>query len=176
MLSKQTIRSVRAGLALASEVSTRSFQSSAPMLGGGGGRPGGVPTLNWKQKLSLNLEKKSKASKLPIFGDVNDLEKYIDLSEYTKVDLSKGETFSNLEPYMLDAINNNMIIKDGVKNEGTDGSLNHQKTILASSLFGPSKPAYAIPLKGHPDKRGNIKRKIKYTFSHKRIFGDKISS
>ena len=148
----------------------RSFQSSCLLQGGGGGgRPGGVPTFTWKQKKILQLEKKKESKVIPNYGSIELLG---DISKYTTIDLSKTENYgTEVDP---------MTFLDPSSSLGGDSdgkvTINHTKVIQARLLFGSHKPAYAIPLRGHPDKRGNTKRKVKLAFSHSRIFGHKKSA
>ena len=51
---------------------------------GGGGRPGGKPTFNWKQRKELGLDnlKDEKDMRVKFAGDFNDLKSFMDSSRY----------------------------------------------------------------------------------------------
>jgi len=51
---------------------------------GGGGRPGGKPTFNWKQRKLLGLDelKDQKDMRVKFAGDFNDLKPFMDITRY----------------------------------------------------------------------------------------------
>lgn len=107
---------------------------------GGGGRPGGRPAFNWKQKKMLGLnEARLKPFKLkPRYGVLEDILPYFDSSRGDMIvditDLEKWEEPPN--PY---------------KNMEEENS---KKKINSSRLFGSSKPCGLLPDKGRNKYRG----------------------
>lgn len=118
---------------------------------GGGGRPGGKPTFNWRERMQLRLtrkgEKKLKPLKITPTGDWEDVEAYFDES--------KGDTMINITE--LDEFE----APDVKSYEQFEGPNDTRKEVDVSSLFGPGKS------------RGSVERKKKQykNFSHSRVFG-----
>ena len=126
--------------------------------GGGGGRPGGKPTFNWRQKMQLRLaqkgDKKLKPFKLAPSGDWEDIEAHFDESKgHTMVDITSMEQFEPPEMEILGEY---------------EGPNDTRKQIDQSALFGPDKPRGSIYRKQKP-------RDAKH-FSHSRVFGRNTSS
>ena len=122
---------------------------------GGGGRPGGKPTFNWRERMMLRLarkdEKKLKPLKIAPTGDWADLEAYFDES--------RGDTMINISE--LDEFE----APDVVSHEQFEGPNDTRKEIDVSTLFGPHKPRGALERKRKPSYAKN--------FSHTRVFGRK---
>jgi len=125
----------------------QSFQALVQQIrhAGGGGRPGGKPTLNWRQKQQLRLTTKENKTKLRTFGggNLSEIEHLLGKDWMKKaVDLSKVTEF-----------------KSPVINVGDrDGENNSRKQIQSASLFGSNKPFGLLEAK--PSRR---------PFSHKRL-------
>ena len=122
---------------------------------GGGGRPGGRPTLSWKQKQALRLSQKetTKSFKLRAFGEAGskDMEELLGkdwMAKSTTVNLSGLSEFKSPEPSPGDVLG---------KYEGDN---NTRKQINVAALFGSSKAF------GELEKKEN---KFRRTFSHKRL-------
>jgi len=122
---------------------------------GGGGRPGGRPTLSWKQKQALRLSQKetTKSFKLRAFGEAGpkDMEELLGkdwMANSTTVNLSGLSEFKSPEPSPGDVLG---------KYEGDN---NTRKQINVAALFGSSKAF------GELEKKEN---KFRRTFSHKRL-------
>ena len=122
---------------------------------GGGGRPGGKPTFNWREKMALRLarrgDKKQKPLKITPSGDWDDLEAYFDEA--------KGDMMTNITK--LDEFEFPETKKYG-KFEGPNDT---RKQIDNFALFGPSKRRGIIVKKYKPRDAKN--------FSHSRVFGHK---
>lgn len=84
----------------------------------------------------------------PTVGFADELEKHVDLSEYTVYDFDEHENFdsSTVEPQLQMS-----------NDEGGDKRKESLKTIQINRLFGSSKPAYMIPPRGRPNKRHDKK-------------------
>ena len=113
---------------------------------GGGGRPGGRPTFNWREKQQLRLSNKDaqKEMKLRPFGSWLDLEPYFNEKEGDKmIDPKKVPSYTV---------------------EASDAATeNTRKTLHYASLFGSTK-SYGFL-------RDKVKHGHHARFSHKRIFG-----
>jgi hypothetical protein len=145
--------SIRFGMPLGqhfSRVST--FVQTAPCnlnamrLAGGGGRPGGRPAFNWKEKMALRIANKQAKKEIKVrpFGSLLDLEPHFDANRGDKIiDLS------TVKPgFTIEAVN--------------ESSNSSKKTIAMQMLFGSNKSYGLIPRK---DVKGRQR------FSHSRIFG-----
>ena len=127
---------------------------------GGGGRPGGRPTLGWKQKQQLRLANKQsgKTFKLRAFGSVGakDLEQLLG-KDWSKsaVNLSKVTEYQSPD-----------VPTESSERGAFDGENNTRKQINIQSLFGPTKPF------GMLEKKEN---KFHRTFSHKRLREAKLA-
>ena len=118
---------------------------------GGGGRPGGRPTLNWKQKQQLRLANKAEKSiKMRSFGggDFSEIEHLVG-----KDWMKSSVNLSTVAEYKYDVVK-------GPKEGDYEGDGNTRKKIQISALFGPSKKY------GELDKKYNFERR---TFSMKRL-------
>mmetsp|Transcript_1561 Transcript_1561/g.2501 ORF Transcript_1561/g.2501 Transcript_1561/m.2501 type:complete len:179 (+) Transcript_1561:128-664(+) len=137
-----------------SRVFVRNFQSTALLCsGGGGGRPGGKPVLNWKMKRALdagynNEEGSNEEVKLKLSGDFEDLEKLFDMSEALEVDLTNMDNFDELKdsPWADMDIpmeeNELFVSPKGSKKKTHDrGPRSH---IVTPLLFGSNKAAHKI--------------------------------
>ena len=91
---------------------------------GGGGRPGKTPTLNWKQKRILGLDKpKTKSFKEIVrpTGDFSDIEKFFDEKAGDRmIDITNLETF--VSPQIEEEV------------------INDKKKVQLKMLFGSNKP------------------------------------
>lgn len=91
---------------------------------GGGGRPGKTPTLNWKQKRILGLDKPKTKSFKDIVrptGDFSDIEKFFDEKAGDRmIDITDLETFESPK------------IEEEVVND--------KKKVQLNMLFGSKKP------------------------------------
>eukprot|EP01041_Mallomonas_annulata_P003705 gene3705-7368_t len=118
-------------------------------LAGGGGRPGGRPAFNWKERKTLGLDGASKELKARPIGDFNDIEGFMDPSRGDiLVNLTDLEHWDEPEKEMI-----------------SDGYRDARKTIQIGMLFGPNKIAGTILRKESNAEKPN--------FSHRRIFGSK---
>lgn len=115
-------------------------------FGGGGGRPGGRPSYNYKERRVLGIDEPYKKLKLRPWGFMEDIEHLIKLDEKAgdfEVDFAKTVNFK--EPAFDYARTSN------------------RKRVDPASLFGSNKGYGMIAT---PPKKQN--------FSHKRIFGEKL--
>jgi hypothetical protein len=128
---------------------------------GGGGRPGAKPTLNWRKRMELRLNKKgetTKKFKIKEFGDFD-----TDIAPY--LDEAKGDVMLNITEM------DEWDLSDHAGSEEDEKALearmkietNPYKKIHTSRLFGSNKSAGAILKKENPGLK----------FSHKRVFGGK---
>ena len=109
---------------------------------GGGGRPGGKPTFNWKERKALRLAgKNTKPFKMKKVGDDEDLEELLQ-----HIDTSKT----------IDLLSQD----DGY--EFNEADVDPNKIISMNVLFGPNKPRGRILKKKNYDNK---------RFSHTRMFG-----
>lgn len=91
---------------------------------GGGGRPGKTPTLNWKQKRILGLDKpKTKSFKEIVrpTGDFSDIEKFFD--EKAGDSMFDITDLENFEPPKIE-----------------EEEINDKKKVQLNMLFGSKKP------------------------------------
>ena len=104
-------------------------QPSLVRCAGGGGRPGGKPTFNWKERMELRLArkgaKKIKPFKMRPSGDWDDIAPYFDESKgHTMINITDLDSFE-----MPD-------IEDLGEYEGPNDT---RKVIDVTRLFGPDK-------------------------------------
>eukprot|EP01040_Poterioochromonas_malhamensis_P014745 gene14745-16369_t len=142
MLLRQTLRS--------HTEFARSLLNQKRFGGGGGGRPGGKPTFNWKQKIELGLVKTEKVKKTPL----NLTGRYVELKDH--VNPTSGDL-------IIDFAKN----ADGLKEaQAHFHSLNNpQPRLNLTSLYGSNKSYGFLP-----------KKPRKKPFSHKRIFGPRANA
>jgi len=115
---------------------------------GGGGRPGGVPKFNWKEKKLLNINQKRKPLKLRPYGYWEDIEEFFDPKRDVMLPWEQDEkTFD--DPAFAGKINTE----------------SDRKRLDMRSLYGSSKSYGMLPVKDVP------KEMKKY--SYERIFGEK---
>ncbi len=124
---------------------------------GGGGRPGGKPTFNWKERMELRLarkgDKRIKPFKVGPSGDWDDIAPYFDKNKgHTMIDITDLDTFEAPETEELGEF---------------EGENDTRKVIDVTSLFGPDKARGSLPKK---------RNHAKLNFSHRRIFGGNSSS
>lgn len=162
------------------------------LSGGGGGRPGSRPFLNWKQKRELLAReeqrkqqeaedadrRQSDADSELLLGDegyFEDLEAHVDLSKAEVINLSKMDVYE--EPQDLRAQLAEKAERDrkaaeeaALSNPEKKKKKKHPKGprshVLPHLLFGSHKSeGYMIPSKTAPEK---------VRFSHRRVFGHKF--
>lgn len=108
---------------------TAKFRPLAPLLqqhrfAGGGGRPGGKPTLNWRQKKQLRIARKDQM-KLARQGFIDD-----EMDEWLKAQPGYQEVdLSNVEKYEIESPITDQLYFDT------------RREFNASSLFGSNKSA-----------------------------------
>ncbi len=107
------------------------FELISKRHAGGGGRPGGKPTLNFKQKRILGLDKPFKRFKLRPFGDFDD-----------HFEGFYNEAENNPKHIMI-----NLGQHDVWKEPDIDYDVNVKKNILVSNLFGSHKNCGMLPSK-----------------------------
>ncbi len=117
---------------------------------GGGGRPGGKPTFNWKQKKALGLDKpKLKPFKIrPEISLFDDIAPYFDPSRGDLI-VPIGDNFRE-PPYPY---------------KNVEEIVDNQKKIKISRLFGSNKPSGMIVFR---DSKFKGYRSTKRTFPGKR--------
>jgi hypothetical protein len=116
--------------------------------GGGGGRPGGKPTFNWREKQQLRLVQKQAKKELKVlpFGSFLDLAPFFDEKDGDKIfDPTKTPNFT------IEA------------RQGADDPDNNTKKLISFPLLFGSNKSYGL-LREKANK-GRAR------FSHKRIFG-----
>lgn len=122
---------------------------------GGGGRPGGKPTFNWKERRALNLDvlSKRKEFKVKPFGNFDELKPFFDekVGDMT-IDLKKVESFDDTTyfPQNLDEMDSDNLFK---------GENNTRKVMQMSLLFGSKKP-YGMFTK--PIDQKKLAKRLKY--------------
>jgi len=135
------------------------FQQTQVRHAGGGGRPGAKPTLSWKERRDLRLEKKGEKVKkfeLKEFGDFDE-----DIAPF--LDEARGDVMLNITDKdfdLADHVGTDEEIR--ARKESMDKESNPYKQIERSRLFGPEKAAGALL------KKENTEGK---RFSHRRVFG-----
>lgn len=119
---------------------------------GGGGRPGGRPAFNWREKQQLRLSQKNakKELKLRPFGS------WLDIQEF--FDEKSGATM--IEP---SKVREGVTIK--ARDPSDDPDSNTKKVLSPALLFGPQKSYGYL--------RGKATHGKHALFSHKRIFGER---
>jgi hypothetical protein len=128
--------------------------------GGGGGRPGGKPAFNWKEKKALGIAVvKANAPRKKYFprgvhlrGDFSTIEHLVkDLPEEDVVNLNPTDPNTNKAVQaMLERL------------EAERQTRQTTPTLNVAALFGPQKSVGALPRK--------LNKKVE--FSHNRIFGN----
>lgn len=94
--------------------------------GGGGGRPGGKPTFNWKEKKILNLTHVRKPVKMPLSGNFKMIEKHFDVNHGDfKITLSGNAP--NVGNMTLEKLS-------------TQLNMSRTKKVNLNLLFGSNKP------------------------------------
>jgi hypothetical protein len=94
--------------------------------GGGGGRPGGKPAFNWKEKKALNLTNVRKPVGMPLSGNFKMIEKYFDVNQGDfKITLSgNAPSVGNMT---LDRLSQQL-------------NMSSTKKVNINRLFGSNKP------------------------------------
>ena len=142
------------GIAAARTLPSAATISMPKRFAGGGGRPGGRPTFNWKQKQQLRLlEKAGKRANLAPVGVMGDFQDIRDL-----VDAASTVDITNLATYESP--------RDAAAAEAGpyEGDNNTRKQILVANLYGSHKPCGPLVKKQNFEQR---------RFSHRRLFEDK---
>jgi len=104
---------------------------------GGGGRPGGKPTFNWKERKALKLDELAsrKEFKIKPFGDFDDLKPFFDekVGDVT-IDLRSVDSFDDESLFPKQSLDDENDPKAAFKGEN-----NTRKVVQISSLFGSKK-------------------------------------
>jgi len=107
----------------------------------GGGRPGGVPTFNWKEKKSINYD---------VGGSKSFEDKFAAASSFEELKESlKNEKF-------IDLTNLDKFEEEEIADESE--AISDKKVINVGLLFGPNKPRGAIPRKDDYDHQKERRR------------------
>lgn len=135
------------------EVSVKPWRSTSTTIssvlkrhGGGGGRPGGKPTLNFKEKRILGVDKPYQRLKFRPTGQWSELEPFFDPS--------RGDFIIPLDG-----------LEEYTEPDASYFFKNNRKMIQPSLLFGSNKSTGLL----------NDRRR-KQPFSHSRIFGHKSAN
>ena len=133
---------------------SRSALQTQIRYAGGGGRPGGKPTFNWKERMALRLARKGDQKVKPFrvvpTGDWDDIAPYFDEAKgHSMIDITNLDSFEAPHTEEIGEF---------------EGEHDTRKSIDVSRLFGKDKARGAIPKKyNYGNKR----------FSHKRVFGQR---